>query len=842
MFFKPSRFPAKDVTSKRKLFCFSALALVISTSAGWAQAPSVVIDAQQTIGTLSKGAQGIAVSKNGTIFIADTNNNQILVRNPQTGVITPAATGGITLSFPTPLALDANGDLFVGDSPSGIGGRIVELAGDGKGNLTGAASTYFAGAPLTNPFALTVDSAGTLFIGDYPLDTGNGVIYSLAAGGTTLTTLNFPGIPTQFTPSSFARVGSNLYIVDNGAGATGIGGVYVAPATGGNATKIPTYSFTITLPTAIRLDAAGNIYILTDLTTGSGYNSGQQLVVVPAASPTTPYLLPMNGILYATDMQFDPSGNFDILDYAGGTVSQLTWANPVNAGKTNVDGTGSPVQFNFEFNAATTLRGFRAVTQGDVSQELTQSTGGTCVNGKHTNLGPGGPTISNFFPYTCLENFAGTPIYPGERDSAVQVKGANSTILGSLPVYQTGLAGAEITYPLNERTTATGLQNPQDVVISGLNKTVYVSDSGAGVVYAVSGLGGSTLTPVPTGSITLSGPSGLALDGAGNLFITDFDNGRLVEVPTTTGLPPSVVNTGGLLQHPICVALDSLGNTYIGDAGPAGNDASYSDPGFIVKIPAGGSPFKMTIPSVPIAFPQIMRIDPVTGALVIGDGANSGGVGQVVKVSADGTTASVIPIDGVTQPSGLEFDAADQLYVLDLLANTITVVPPTGDQHLVTFNNSSLFYSLGFAISAGGQSFVIAASPQTGTSGDLVLVNGNRSTLAFGGVKVGNQSPTKTATEYNIGNLPLTLGSPFYTTNGTNAAFSVLNSSTCGDATVLASAASCDINVHFAPTTIGQTTQQLTVQSDGYNGGSGAINAPILTLRGTGDAAVRRRP
>jgi sugar lactone lactonase YvrE len=840
MFSKSSGFLAKDFVAKRKLFCFSALALAISTSAGWAQAPSVVIDAQQTIGTLSKGAQGIAVSKNGTVFIADTNNNQILVRNPQTGAITPAATGGITLAFPTPLALDANGDLFVGDSPTGIGGRILKLTGDGNGNLTGAASTYFSGSPLTNPFALTVDNAGTLFIGDFPAS-GNGVIYSLAVGSSALTTLNFPGIPAQFTPSSFARVGSNLYIADNGAGATGLGGVYVAPATGGNATKIPTYSFTITNPTAIRLDAAGNIYILTALTTSSIYNSGQQLVVVPAASPTTPYLLPMNGILYGTDMQFDPSGNFDILDYAGGTVSQLTWANPVNVGKTNVGGTGSPVQFNFEFNAATTLRGFRAVTQGDVSQELTQSTGGTCVNGRHTNLGSGGPTISNFFPYTCVESFSGTPTYPGVRPSAVQVKGASTAILGSLVVYQTGLAGAEITYPLNERSTATGLQNPQDLVISGLNKTVYVADSGAGVVYAIAGLTGTTLTPVPTGAITLSGPSGLALDGAGNLFIADFNTGRLIEVPTTTGLPPSVVNTGGLLQHPICVTFDSQGNTYIGDAGPAGINASFSDPGYVVKIPAGGSPFKMTIPSVQIVFPQIMKTDPNTAALVIGDGGDLSGVGQVVKVSADGTTASVIPIDGVTNPSGIAFDPAGQLYVLDLVANTITVIPPTGDQHLLSFNNSTLTQSGGFAISAGGQSFVIATIGN-GSDNNLVFLNGNRSTAAFGGVKVGLHSPTQTATEYNIGNLPLTLGSPFYTTNGANSAFSVLGSSTCGNGLVLASAAPCDINLQFAPTIIGQTTQQLTVQSDGYNGGSGAINAPILTVRGTGQALVKRRP
>jgi hypothetical protein len=297
------------------------------------------------------------------------------------------------------------------------------------------------------------------------------------------------------------------------------------------------------------------------------------------------------------------------------------------------------------------------------------------------------------------------------------------------------------------------------------------------------------------------------------------------------------------LQHPICVTFDTLGNTYIGDAGPDGALASFANPGYIVKIPAGGSPFKMTIPSVEIVFPQILRADPVTGALVVGDGGDfNTGVGQVVKVSADGTTASVIPIVNVTNPSGLEFDPADQLYVLDFATNTITVVPPTGDQHLVTFNNSSLNLSGGFAISAGGQSFVIANVGKTTSDSSLLFLNGNRSTAAFGGVKVGYQSQTITATEYNIGNLPLTLGSPFYTTNGTNSAFSVLNSSTCSDGEVVASAAPCDINLQFAPKTIGQTTQQLTVQSDGYNGGSGAINAPILTLRGTGQAVVKQRP
>jgi hypothetical protein len=252
----------------------------------------------------------------------------------------------------------------------------------------------------------------------------------------------------------------------------------------------------------------------------------------------------------------------------------------------------------------------------------------------------------------------------------------------------------------------------------------------------------------------------------------------------------------------------------------------------------------MTIPSVPIAYPQTLATDPITDALLIGDGGNpedfSGA--QVVQVSADGTTASVKPINNLTSPSGLAFDPAGQLYVADQFANTITVVPPTGDPHLLTFNNSSLFETLSLGISAGGQSFVLANFVNQTQTANLIFLNGNRSTAAFGGVKVGFQSQTLTATEYNIGNLPLTLSSPFYTTNGVNAAFSVLGSSTCGNGSVLDSAASCDINVQFKPTVIGQTTQQLTVRSDGYNGGSGAINAPILTLRGTGDAVVKRRP
>jgi sugar lactone lactonase YvrE len=59
----------------------------------------------------------------------------------------------------------------------------------------------------------------------------------------------------------------------------------------------------------------------------------------------------------------------------------------------------------------------------------------------------------------------------------------------------------------------------------------------------------------------------LAVDGAGDLFIADFDNNRVVEVPAgggaATAIDP-VVNGEGLLM-PQGLAVDEAGDLFIGD-------------------------------------------------------------------------------------------------------------------------------------------------------------------------------------------------------------------------------------------------------------------------------------
>jgi sugar lactone lactonase YvrE len=844
----PSKMPAKYFPLKWKMFNIPVLALVFSASAAWAQVPSVVIDAQQTIGPPTGDQaygqpEAIAVAPNGTVYIADTNNNRVIgltTNLPGNSIQLPVLPTNFaigrtdyTLSSPQALAVDAAGDLYIADVPT-TGGRIFEMTAT-RGVLNGNIRLIHSGAPLVNPIALTVDSTNTLFIGDWPPVSGDGVIYSLAAGRTALTPLTFTGIPVDYSPAALVRDSSNnLYIADNGGNPGGDnvnGNVYIAPAAGGAAVAVSTQTFTLYQPSGLARDTAGDLFILSKFTTDP---TAQQVVEIPFASPTTPYIIPNTGLQNSSSMALDPNGNLDVLQLTPGAAIQLAFVTPVNLGSVTVGSTGASIPFNFEFNAPATLSGFRALTLGDVSNEVIEMPGGTCTTVP--------ATISPYMPYTCTEAFAGKPQYPGTRVSAIQVEGTPSTsILGSSSVYENGTSAAEVTYPMDTITTADTLQQPQGVAISGLNNTVYIADSFSGQVYSTTYMTGTTFTPVSTPGFVLQAPSAVALDGQGDLYIADYNLGEVIKVPTTSGQAPSLVATSvagvNLLQHPIALAIDYLGNLYIGDAGPAGDSASSVTPGYVVKVPLNGPAYKITIPSrVKILFPQALATDSEAD-LWIGDGGP--GVrpaeGQTVKVTAAGT-ASVVRAEGVktpTNPVGLVFDAASQLYVLDGTVGTLTVIPPMGAGFQVGFS-TTLSAPSAMAASAGTQSFVIS-NVGNATSNSLVYLNGNSSTLAFGNVAEG-RTTTLPATVHNIGNQDLTLGNPYLDQLVDNPAFSISRGTTCSNNGGLDPATSCVIEVSFTPTAVGFTSAEAAVESTAYNNG-----IPIVNFNGTGTAggAVR---
>jgi sugar lactone lactonase YvrE len=835
---------------RRELSCFSAVAALFCASPAFAAVPAVVADAQQTIATGSFNPPQVAVAPNGTVYVSDINNNRVLQFIPNlpaqvTGI--QVSTPGYSLSSPQGVAVDAAGDLYIADTPAlGTTSRVIEVMANSSGSLTTTVKQIFRGGLLLNPVALTIDSANTLFIGDAGLF-GTGAIYSIASGSSTLKTVA-TGL-SSFTPSALARDGSgNLYFVNSAAGS---GGVYKVAATGGTAQSVSVGSFSISQPAGLALDGAGDLFVLA--TVGVGRNSALDVLEIPTGSPSTPYIIPTSNLQNSTSMALDPSGNLDLagvtIGFFGstsGSVTQLNFSNPVDMGSASVSGNGTGIVFNFEFNAPATLAGFRAVTVGDQGTstnntlaDVVATSSGNCKN----------QTLSGttaLAPYTCNQSFQATPQYTGMRASAIQVKGpvkaGVTTILDSTPVYETGLGAAQVTYPLDATITATGLIQPQGITASGFDQTIYIADMVGGKVYSTGGLGGSSLHAVSTGNISLKSPSAVAINAQGDLFIADFDQAEVIVVPTTTGLAPYVLNTGTLLQHPGSLTVDFLGDLYIGDAGPSGFFASSTTPGYVVEAPYKGSAFKLPTPGVTVIFPQSLVVDSLNGDLIVADGGDvNTGVGQTVRIPASGANATVVSITGEpvpTQPTGVAFDAADNLYVLDADTNTITVVPPAGASHLLNFDGSSLMNPSDLVSSAGTQSFLIA-NIGNGTNNNLLYLNGNSSTLAFGNQAIHTSSQTQTATVANIGNQNLTLSNPYYSGTKSNQGFTLLGSSTCTAHLVLTALTTCSMNVQFQPTTTGTKGEQLTINSNAYNAGNGTFPVtPQLNLTGTGTSAA----
>ncbi len=133
---------------------------------------------------------GVAVDSSGNLYIADTAN--IRIRKVSGGVITTVAGGGTgctqqtdplgdgcpatsaELYEPMGLALDAAGNLYIADT---VNNRIREVSNGQITTVGGNGTTGYSGdggaatsADLDAPYAVTVDSAGNLYIADFSND------------------------------------------------------------------------------------------------------------------------------------------------------------------------------------------------------------------------------------------------------------------------------------------------------------------------------------------------------------------------------------------------------------------------------------------------------------------------------------------------------------------------------------------------------------------------------------------------------------------------------------------------------------------------------------------------
>jgi sugar lactone lactonase YvrE len=193
----------------------------------------------------------VIVDSAGNLLIADLSNSRVLKLSPDGNITTLAGNGACSgdyicdsgdgglatdaqLTYPTAVALDNSGNLFIADPDTG---RIRMVSSDGI--ITTVAGGGFAGlgdggpatsAQLNEPSGIAVDGAGNLFIADW----GNNRVRKVSPDGI-ITTIAGNGIQDYSgdggLASSASISGPTALAVDGG------GNIYVADS-GNNAIRI----------------------------------------------------------------------------------------------------------------------------------------------------------------------------------------------------------------------------------------------------------------------------------------------------------------------------------------------------------------------------------------------------------------------------------------------------------------------------------------------------------------------------------------------------------------------------------------------------------------------------
>jgi sugar lactone lactonase YvrE len=236
---------------------------------------------------------GVAVDSVGNVFIADYYNNRI--RKVDTnGLITTVAGNGhygfsgdgsaatnAQLNFPTGVAVDSIGHLFIADQGNnrvrevGTNGIITTVAGKGVAGYSGDTGPA-TNAQLYSPTGVAVDSAGNLFTADQ----GNNRTRKVGTNGiiTTVAGKGAVGCSGDGGPATNAQLNSprgvavdsagNLFIADEGNSRirkVGTNGIITTVAgksavgysgDGGTATNAGLFQ-----PAGVAVDNSGNLFI-----------------------------------------------------------------------------------------------------------------------------------------------------------------------------------------------------------------------------------------------------------------------------------------------------------------------------------------------------------------------------------------------------------------------------------------------------------------------------------------------------------------------------------------------------------------------------------------------------
>jgi streptogramin lyase len=429
---------------------------VVSTWAGLAVYPG----STDAIGNDARfsGPKDLAVDPAGNVYVADMYNSTIRKITPAGAVstlaglaVTSGSEDGLgsaaRFSFPSGVALDSAGNIYVADSnnytirkitPAGAVSTLAGLAGT-PGSTEGSGSE----ARFSFPQDVGVDSAGTVYVADY----SNSTIRRVTAAGDVSTWAGPAGSTGSVDgPRAAARFSS-----PQGAAVDTAGNIYVAD-TGNNTIR--------------KITPAGAVITLAGLAGTSGSTDGTG----SASRFEGPY-----------GVAVDPAGNVYVADISNSTIRKITPAGEVTtlaglAGSSgSADGTGSAARFDFPAGVAADAAGnvYVADFSSSTIRKITPAGEVTTLAGLANNFGSadGAGSTARFLGPLGLAVDAAGNVYVADNN--------NHTIRKITPAGMvTTLAGvAEDSGSTDGVGAAARFSFPQGVTVDAAGN-VYVADSG----------------------------------------------------------------------------------------------------------------------------------------------------------------------------------------------------------------------------------------------------------------------------------------------------------------------------------------------------------------------------